>query len=134
MKSFREFVLGLFIAVAGLAGLAYAAGVNYPGFLSIAGVQVDLSTDTPVLAITGGSTGQLGGGNTGLYVNTATTAAGTLTFPAAAPNGRVCDFNDETNVATAIVRQTSATDGKTVVTVAGTVTAGDKISWSCMAF
>lgn len=132
MKSFKSFVLGLAVAVAACAGLAVAA-VSYPGYFTVLGVQVDLSTDAPVLAITGGSTAQVGGGNTGVYVNTATTAAGTMTFADATPNGRVCDFNDETTPADKVT-QGSATSGATVVTIVGTVSAADKIGWSCMGY
>lgn len=133
MKTFRGFVFGLVAALAGAAGLALAAGVNFPGFQAITGTMVDVSTDSPTIAITGGQSAVAGGSNTGVYVNTATTAAGTLTFVGAAPGGRVCDFNDETTV-TNKVTQGAATDGKTVVTVVGTVGAADKISWSCVAY
>lgn len=132
MKSFRSFALGLFVAVAGVAGLAYGAA-QFVGFFALPGQMVDAGTNPPVLAITGGSSAQSGGGNTGVYVNTATTGAGTLTFAEAMPGGRVCDFNDETTVADKVT-QGVATDGKTVVTVVGTVAAGDKIGWSCIGY
>lgn len=135
MKAFKNFFLGVFVAaIAGLAGLALAA-TTYPGFLAVVGAQVDLSTDAPVIAQTGQTiSAQLGGANAGQWVATgATTGAGTLTFPSAAPNGRYCDFTNR-HTAADVITQTDATDGKTVVTIAGTIVSGDKISYSCWAF
>jgi hypothetical protein len=132
MNIFRGFVIGLLVAVAGVAG---AAGLAlYPGFFSIPGQMIDLSTDSPVVAQTGQTiSAQVGGANAGRWTATgATTGAGTVTFPTAAPNGRECDFNDLTTVADRIT-QTTATDGKTVVTIAGTIVSGDVINYQCMA-
>lgn len=126
----KKYLVGVFAALAACAGLAFGAA-QFGGFFAVPGVMVDAGTNPPVLAITGGATAQIGGGNAGLYTNTATTAAGTLTFPDAMPQARICDFNDETTV-TNKVTQGVATDGKTVVTVVGTVGAGDRISWSCI--
>lgn len=135
MKNLKSFLLGAaVVCFAGFAGLSIAANL-FPGVQSVLGVLVDVSTDTPVIAQSGQTiSGQAGGANTGVWVATgATTGAGTLTFTDAAPNGRVCDFNDETTVADKVT-QTTATNGKTVVTIAGTIVSGDQISYSCMAY
>jgi hypothetical protein len=132
MKTFRGFVIGLLIAVAGVAGAA-----SIGGFLTIVGAQVDasgLNGGTPVVVQAGQTiSAQAGGANAGRWTATGTTtAAGTLTFTDAAPNGRECDFNDLTTVADRVT-QTAATDGKTVVTIAGTIVSGDVINYQCMA-
>lgn len=134
MKSFRDFVLGLLVAVAGAAGLALAASTG--GFQTLVGAQVDGSgpSGAPVVVQSGQTiSAQAGGSNAGRWTATGTTtAAGTLTFPDAAPGGRECDFNDLTTNADKVT-QTTATDGKTVVTIAGTIVSGDVISYTCMA-
>lgn len=143
MKHFSKFVLGAFVAlVLGVAGLGLAAsGSGYNGFNpatgldGIKGTIVDNSTDIPVIAQTGQTiSAQVGAANAGKWVATgATTGAGTLTFANAAPNGRTCHFRDRTTPADTLT-QSTATDGKTVVTVAGTIVSGDTLDYICVAF
>lgn len=121
---------------AGLTLAAVVAAANlYPGFFALIGAEVDVSTDAPVIAQAGQTiSAQKGGANSGQWVATGTTTgAGTLTFADAAPNARACQFVNET-LASRTLSQTNATDGKTVVTVAGTITSGDQFSYNCMAF
>lgn len=127
----KKYVVGFLAGLVLVAGLAGAASIS--GVQALVGALVDVSSGTPVLAITGGTSAQKGGSNAGQYLNTATTAAGTLTFPDAVNGGRVCDFNDETTPADKVT-QGNATDGKTVVTVVGTVSAGDLISYQCTGY
>jgi len=140
MKSLSKFVLGAFTAlVLGVAGLGLAASYNgfnpSTGLEGVKGTLTDNSLDIPVIAQTGQTiSAQKGSANAGQWVATgATTGAGTLTFVNAAPNGRVCLFSDETTNADKIT-QTTATDGKTVVTIAGTIVSGDQINYQCFGF
>lgn len=132
--------IGLTIGVALAASLAFAA-VTYFGFdpstglEATHGVLTDGSTTVLTIAQTGQTiTAQKGGNNTGFWTATgATTGAGTLTFAVKAPTGRFCQFKDVTTPADSLV-QTGATDGTTIVTVAGTIVSGDVIGYQCGAF
>jgi uncharacterized protein YjcR len=99
------------------------------------GAMVDVSTGAPAIAQTGQTiSAQKGGANVGQWIATgATTGAGTLTFPDAVPTGRFCTFSNETTPAD-VITQTNATDGKTVVTIAGTIVSGNQIAYQCDAF
>ena len=140
MKNLSKLVLSVILgAMLGSAGLVLAAAYNgfnpTTGLDGVRGTFVDNSTDVPVIAQTGQTiSAQKGGANAGQWVATgATTGAGTLTFAKAAPNGRACIFSDMTTNADKIT-QTTATDGTTVVTVAGTIVSGDQINYHCIAF
>lgn len=139
MQNFKHFILGVVFALATAAGLAGAAVYNgfnpATGLDGVRGVLVDNSADVPVIAQTGQTiSGQLGAANSGQWVATgATTGAGTLTFLDAAPNGRTCIFMDATTPADKLT-QSTATNGKTVVTVAGTIVSGDTLLYHCFAY
>ncbi len=131
----KKYLVGFLAGLVGVAGLAGAASVS--GIQSIIGSQVDVSTGAPVVAQTGETiSAQVGGGNFGKWTATGTTTgAGTLTFPDAVVNGRVCVFRNISHPgATNAIDQTAATDGKTVVTIAGTIVSGDVIGYNCGAF
>lgn len=134
MNFYRK--LGWSIAALALAGLAIAAAPSvYTGFSTLRGAEVDISTDSPTIAMTGQTiSAQKGGANTGSFVATgATTGASTLTFTDAMPSGRLCGMKDVTTTADTLA-QTAATDGKTVVTFSGTIVSGDKIFYECHGF
>lgn len=137
MKFLRS-KLTLFFASLFVFSAAYAAYYGFDpntGLETMHGTLVDGSASAPTIAQTGQTiSAQLGSTNAGTWVATgATTGAGTLTFAVAAPNGRACNFKDLTTPADAL-NQTSATDGKTVVTVAGTIVSADKFAYVCFAY
>lgn len=143
MKNFSKILLGAFLAtVLGFAVLGLAAsGSGYNGFNPLTGLEgvrgtlIDNALDIPTIAQTGQTiSAQKGSANAGQWTATgATTGAGTLTFVNAATNGRACLFSDLTTNADKIT-QTTATDGKTVVTIAGTIVSGDVINYQCFAY
>ena len=131
---FAALFLGL--AVAGLAGAAY---VTYFGFDPSTGLdgtlgqRVDLSSNAPVIVLSGQTiSAQKGGANDGVFVATGTTTgAFVFTFPQAVPNGFICTVLDLTTT-TDFVREASYTT-KTV-TFAGTIVSGDLLGYRCGAF
>lgn len=140
MKKFTQFLVGAFAAaLVCSAGVALAAAYNgfnpSTGLEGLKGTLVDNSLDVPLIAQSGQTiSAQKGSANTGQWLATgATTGAGTLTFVNAAPTGRECIFRDMSTPAD-LVTQTTATDGKTVVTIAGTIVSTDVIQYHCIAF
>lgn len=146
MKNFSKFVLGMFAAaVVGLSGLALADNTtgNYFGYnpntnlLGEKGAMVSLGVSP---AITGnGGCGTLasktGGSSAGTFVlgTFATTCTLTITFPAAAPHGWVCTFNDRTTAA-AVLRQASDSTTTCVTTASTAVVTADVISFTAIGY
>lgn len=134
----RKYLKGLFLGVVATMGIAAMATTYYYGWNPSTlletshGTLVDGSGGAPVIAQSGQTiSAQAGGAQDGTWVATgATTGAGTLTFPVAVPTGRYCIFQDITTVADHLV-QTTATNGVTVVTVAGTIASGDQTIYHC---
>jgi hypothetical protein len=139
-QTLRAKIVALLVASA-VGGLALAAsfppGITtgqslFPGFWSLIGASVDVSTDAPVATGSGDTfASYVGGANTGTFIVTGTAGAITLTFPDAMPNGRVCVLKDITTPADSPAQSAFTT---TTAVFTGTVVTGDKLAYDCRGF
>lgn len=149
LKSIKARIAALFVGVA-LVGLAAATsfppgitvGLNlFPGFWSVPGTAVDVSTDAPVITASGQTiSAQLGGANAGWFVATGTTTgAFTFTWPLASSGvHHLCNVKDLTTTADSVTLATitvgTANTTADTTTFTGTIVSGDKLVYSCSAF
>lgn len=133
------------LSLAALLGFGtMALAQTYVGYNPATGLNSTYGADVsigsqPVITFSAGCgtvTAKVGGASGGQFTigTFVTSCLVTITFPAAAPNGWYCSFNDLTTPADAPKQVTSGSTTTACATSAGTVVTGDVINWTAFGY
>ena len=134
MTKFISRVL-LALGASALVGVAFAVDYGWnpsTGLEAFHGSFVSQGT-APVISGCATVSAQVGGATAGKFQSTNVACSPTLTFLTAAPNGWLCNIQDQVTTASKI-NQTSFTTTTAVFTNTGATTSGDTYVYFCIGF